>query len=674
MEAMINKSVLFVLLWTFLSGFGSTNANPILEKYSTLSSKKNNEQTPNTTQLSPLSYSRYANQSYPTNVYWGDTHLHTNLSLDAYSDGNKKLGPEEAYRFAKGEAVIANNGMKARLHKPLDFLVVADHASNMGVMNGLEAKDPTLLTTEVGKRWLKNLNELADLAKTDPLKYKKLSRQFMLRGFGKDVVGSAAYEHSVWKKVTELADKYNDPGQFTTLIGFEWTPIEFNLHRVVIFKDNADKVQYVRPFSQYDSKDPEDLWIYLESYQTQTGGEVLAIPHNGNLSSGVMFALEDAKGNPLSTQYAKSRSRWEPLFEVTQIKGDSETHPVISPNDQFADYETWSSKVLTLKEIEDYRSEHNYNGYKNWYDTRIRNERNPDWMRTYEYVRSALKLGLDQQAKLGANPFKIGMIGSTDSHTSLSTADDNNFWGKLSWFEPNKHRITDPYPSALGRDVSAAGYAAVWATENTRQAIFDAMKRKETYATTGPRMTVRFFGGWDYQKDDALKPDLARIGYRKGVPMGGDLTSAPQGQSPNFLIRAVKDPDGANLDRVQVIKGWHDKKGELHEKIYNVALSDGRQENWRGKVKPVGNTVDIKEASYTNTIGDPELAVVWTDPDFNQDELAFYYVRVLEIPTPRWTAYDAKFFGLKALPKEVPMVTQERAYTSPIWFSPSVRQ
>ena len=413
------------------------------------------------------------------------------------------------------------------------------------------------------------------------------------------------------------------------------------------------------PFSRFDSDDPEDLWRYLEQYEKQTGGQVLAIPHNGNVSNGGMFALVDFEGRPLIRDYALMRSRWEPLVEVTQIKGDGETHPILSPNDEFADYETWNA----------------------WGGRTYEGIKTEGWERrkASEYARSALKLGLGQQAKLGINPFKFGMIGSTDSHTSFATADENNFFGKMSEAEPHVKRVLDPlvklesYRSVLNWETAASGYAAVWAQENTRESLFAAMKRKEVYASTGPRMVVRFFGGWNYDATDALKSDLANIGYTKGVPMGGDLSNGPKGMSPNFLIRAVRDPDGANLDRVQVIKGWRAESGELNEKVYDVALSDNRKIRRNGKVRPVGSTVDIQDASYTNSIGDPELVVVWTDPDFKPDELAFYYVRVLEIPTPRWTAYDAKFFSLKELPEEIPMVTQERAYTSPIWYSPSVR-
>ena len=496
-------------------------------------------------------------------------------------------------------------------------------------------------------------------------------------------VGGRAFLSSVWNEITENADQHNDPGQFTAFIGYEWSSLEFNLHRVVIFDGDAKQTRALLPFTQFDSNRPEDFWAHLARYERDTRGNVIAIPHNGNLSQGHMFMLEDSKGQPFSKTYAETRNRWEPLYEVTQIKGDSEARPNLSPLDTFADYERVSVDVVHSEFPEDYKRKKFLTDYDSWVKKKMA-KADVSWNYQYGYARPALKLGLQQQAKLGVNPFKFGMIGSTDSHTSLATADEDNFWGKLSRIEPYPNRIlgswggpgteTDPesktFYSRAWR-LSAAGYAAVWAEENTRESLFAAMKRKEVYASTGPRITVRFFGGWDYQPDDALKPDLARIGYEKGVPMGGDLTSRPDTQSPTFLIRAVKDPDGANLDRVQVIKGWHDKKGELYEKIYDVALSDDRKVNWRGEVKPVGNTVDIPDASYTNTIGDPELAVVWQDPDFDKDDLAFYYVRVLEIPTPRWTAFDAKFFGVENIPEEVPMITQERAYTSPIWYSPT---
>ena len=629
-------------------------------------------------------YSPYVNQSNPTNVYWGDTHLHTNLSFDAYILGNRNLGPEEAYRFARGEAVTASNGMKAKLRRPLDFLVIADHASNAGVMLELEESNSTLLKSPVAQQWALTLQKINKLADVDPKKSASLSMNFFDAGF-KHTVGDSQFRHSVWKKNTMTADRYNLPGKFTAFIGYEWTEVIYALHRVVIFKDGADKTAQVIPFSQYDSGDPEELWAYLGDYENRTGGEVLAIPHQGHSSGGFMFALENAAGDPISLDYAKTRSRWEPLYEVTQTRGDSEAHPLVSPTDEFADFETVpfgdfneGSRAMV------WRKELNLNYYESWLaKSKAMRQKNPSVMRQFEYARPALKLGIQQQAKLGVNPFKFGMIGSTDSHTGLSAVAEDNFWGKAS-FEPSPNRMMGKgtegkvdrkaLPTNLmapWRMNNAAGYAAVWATENTRESLFAAMKRKEVYASTGPRMAVRFFGGWDYQDEDAFSPNLAQIGYEKGVPMGGDLTNAPKNKSPRFLIQAIKDPDGANLDRVQVIKGWHDKQGELHEKIYNVALSDGRLTNHDSNVKPVGNTVDIPSASYTNTIGDPELSVVWQDPDFNSNELAFYYARVLEIPTPRWTAYDAKFFGLKDIPEEVPMVTQERVYTSPVWYTPA---
>ena len=452
--------------------------------------------------------------------------------------------------------------------------------------------------------------------------------------------------------MTSSADTYNDPGRFTAFIGYEWTtmPKGDNLHRVVVFKDGADKAGQVVPFSAFDSEDPEDLWTYLGGYEKNTGGEVMAIAHNGNVSNGLMFSDKTVEGKPLSQAYAKTRSRWEPLYEVTQMKGDGEAHPYLSPDDEFADYETWDKGNL---------------------DGTSAKKKS---MLKYEYGRSALKLGLKHEANLGVNPFKFGLIGSTDAHTALATSEENNQWGKLTSKEPNNHRAETPIiPSKTpglttwGFEQAASGYAAVWAKENTREALFEAMQRRETYATTGPRMTVRFFGGWDYTSDDVHRPSFADIGYAKGVPMGGDLSNAPKGKAPSFIVQAAKDPDGANLDRVQVVKGWLDSQGTTHEKVYDVALADGR--NPGAKAASIGSTVDVENATYTNTIGDVELATVWSDPDFDAGQRAFYYVRVIEIPTPRWTAYDKKFFS-NEMPEGTEMVTQERAYTSPIWYTP----
>ena len=595
---------------------------------------------------------------YPDNVFWGDTHVHTSLSVDGNMSGNKTLGPDAAYRFAKGETVTAHNGMPVKLARPLDFIVIADHALSLGFMNSLEAGDSALRKTLAGsalyQQWQSlnyNPNQESDLEALIDFKFTKI---FPLFDASLKTLWKESDLQGVWRRYVDTADQHNDPGGFTALIGYEWTSpgdasaIDLftmgNLHRVVVFKDGGDNVRTIRPFSTQDSANPEDLWHFMEGYERDTGGEVIAIPHNGNLSRGAMFALKDFKGQPLNADYAKARMRWEPLYEVTQMKGDSETHPILSPNDPFADFETWHS----------------------WFGRDLEAVRKLGWIdeKKSEYARSALKRGLKLQSQLSANPFKFGMIGSTDSHTSLATADDNNYWGKVTSQEPNTTRFFKENRYA------ANGYAGVWATENTREALFAAMKRKEVYASTGPRINVRFFGGWDYHKQDAASPDMAKIGYKRGVPMGSDLASAPVGAAPSFLIRAVKDPDSANLDRVQVIKGWLDVEGNLNEKIYNVALSDNRKPNSQGEIPPVGNTVNIADASYTNTIGDTELSTVWVDPDFDPAEYAFYYLRVLEIPTPRWTAYDAKYFQFKKIPAEVPMVTQERAYSSPIWYSP----
>ena len=610
----------------------------------------------------PTSYSPQASRDFPTQVLWGDTHLHTNMSVDAYGVGNRRLSPDHAYRVAKGEAVTTHGGMKAQLRRPLDFLVVADHSENLGVLPRIQAEDPLIMKTEIGKRWAQllkenpiNVREVLNADSPEPRAKAFRSTRgasgqaaaFYWRAWSRDAVRDVPFRQSVWEQVCNTAEKHNDPGNFTAFIGYEYTPPtqhprSANFHRIVIFEDGPDTAGKVLPFSYIDSPDIENLWTYLQDYENRIGGKVLAIPHNGNLSSGMMFMLEDYDGNPFTTEYAQARARWEPLYEVTQYKGDAETHPLLSPTDEFADFETWNGPSFKRTPLE----------------KRLNQKRN-------EYARAALKTGLDQQVKLGVNPFKFGMIGSTDSHTSLPTAAEDNVWGKNAMKEPSPYRIFDSW------HFSASGYAAVWAKENTRESIFAAMRRKEVYASTGPRITVRFFGGWGYEEQDAFSPDVARVGYAGGVPMGGDLTHAAAGAVPRFIIRAVKDPDGANLDRVQVIKGWRSADGELHEKVYDVSVSDGREiPKDSGKVVPIGSTVDVENATYLNTIGDPELAVVWIDPDFDPTELAFYYVRVIEIPKPRWTAYDKKFFKLKDVPNNIPMTVQDRAYTSPIWYTP----
>jgi hypothetical protein len=593
------------------------------------------------------SYSPYAGSEQPRNVYFGDTHLHTTYSPDAGLTGNVKLTPADAYKFARGDEVEANNGMIAKLNRPLDFLVVSDHAEYMGIVPLIRESDPQLMKNEWGKRW-------HDMYKAGPDKALEAALEIVSGSIatGEIRIKDDKITRTVWDIMTSSADTYNDPGKFTAFIGYEWTtmPKGDNLHRVVIFKDGGDKAGQVVPFSAFDSEDPEDLWTFLDGYEKKTGGKIMAIAHNGNVSNGLMFSDKTVEGKPLSQAYAKMRSRWEPLYEVTQMKGDGEAHPYLSPDDEFADYETWDKGNL---------------------DGTSPKKKS---MLKYEYGRSALKLGLKHEANIGVNPFKFGLIGSTDAHTSLATSEENNQWGKLTSKEPNNHRAKTPIiPSKTpglttwGFEQAASGYAAIWAKENTREALFEAMQRRETYATTGPRMTVRFFGGWDYVSNDVHRPNFADIGYAKGVPMGGDLSKAPKGKAPSFLVQAAKDPDGANLDRVQVVKGWLDSSGKTHEKVYDVALADGRKPG--AKAASIGSTVDVESATYANTIGDPELATVWSDPDFDPKQRAFYYVRVIEIPTPRWTAFDKKFFK-NDMPKGTKMVTRERAYSSPIWYTP----
>ena len=610
------------------------------------------------TAIAADNYSPPVDRTHPDQVYWGDTHVHTNLSADAVF----RLGPDAAYRFARGQEVTSSTGQPVRLRRPLDFIVVADHGNNMGAQITRERvkREPDFAKSKIGRLW--NLAQQA-LLDTPGVDTERLLKGSLHPGNRRDLaVRHPGFRRSIWEHTIELAERHNTPGRFTTFLGYEWTSSLSAMHRVVVFRDGADRVQRVLPFTSWDSPVPRELWRYLEKYEQDTGGSVIAIPHNSNLTFGQMFGLPDPEDpeehKPFTRDYAELRMRWEPIVEATQIKGDSETHPYLSPDDEFADFETWNGWGGRV------------NGGKIWTGNNVRIR--PNELIAGEYVRSAFKRGLGLLASTGANPFKFGLIGSSDSHTALSAVAEDNFFGGTRASEPSAGRMLGAF-GIINWEISAAGLAAVWARENTREAIFDAMRRKEVYATTGPRMRVRFFGGWDFRADDATASDLANVGYSKGVPMGGDLVAPPGGKSPSFLIQAVKDPDGAHLDRIQVIKGWRDGAGELHEKVFNVAVSDGRRISRGGSVRPVGNTVDIDDASYRNSIGDPELVTVWTDPQFDESQHAFYYVRVLEIPTPRWTAYDAKFYGLTNLPENIPMVTQERAYTSPIWYTADYR-
>ncbi len=592
-------------------------------------------------------YSPYADEPPVSRLLWGDTHLHTSASTDAAARGNT-LNAEQAYRFARGETVSSSTGLRARLSRPLDFLVVADHSDGMGFFDLLKAGSPAVMNEALGRRWHQLLKEGRGL---------EVSREVV----GTFAQGKMPWKTNdpelrapVWDANLAAAEAFNEPGVFSALIGYEWTSMikGDNLHRVVVLRDGAETARKALPYTLADSADPEDLWAYLDRYQQDTGGQALAIPHNPNLSNGRMFVDVTLDGEAFDEDYARRRAHWEPLVEISQIKGDSEAHPFLSPNDEFADFESWDKSNLDLSAA-----------------------KTQDMLK-YEYVREALKRGLVLEQRLGVNPFQMGIIASTDAHTSLSTAEENNYFGKHPHLEPSPDRASaiynrnEPATEIIGWEQVASGYAAVWAAENTREAIFDAMRRKEVYGTTGPRMTVRFFGGWDFSEEDAQVPDLARRGYRSGVPMGATLTESPQpGLAPGFLVAAERDPLGANLDRIQVVKGWLDKDGEMREKIYNVAWSDGRQLQPDGRLPPVGNTVNIEQASWHNSIGSPTLAAVWRDPDFRPEERAFYYLRVLQIPTPRWPDYDAAHYGTD-IPEASPRVLQERAYTSPIWYRP----
>jgi hypothetical protein len=594
-------------------------------------------------------YSPYADRGFPTRPMWGDTHLHTANSPDAFAFGNR-LGPEDAYRFARGETVTSATGQRVQLSRPLDFLVVADHGVAMGAMMELYKGNPMLMNDPRLKRWHLMMNE-------SPEQGVKAAGEVISAGSQGDIpqdMLNPKIARSIWNAYTETAEQFNDPGRFTALIGYEWTSLikGNNLHRVLIFRGDKSDADQILPFTFADSPDPEKLWEFMAAYEEKTGDYVLAIPHNGNLSNGMMFMPEKISGKPIDRAYAETRARWEPVYEVTQIKGDGEAHPFLSPNDEFAGYELWDKGNLDMSQTK------------------------TDDMLKYEYAREALKEGLKHQVKLGVNPFKYGLVGSTDSHTSLATAAEENFFGKHTGKEPGDHRwgkpvLATPAGNIIGWEQVSSGLAAAWAAENTREAIWDAFNRREVYATTGSRIMVRFWGGWDFVPSDATSRLPAEVGYTKGVPMGGDIWKALAGKAPTFLVAALKDHYSGNLDRIQIIKGWVDKDGNTYEKVYNVVWGDAesRKPDQNGKLPPVGNTVDVKNATWTNTIGDPELITVWKDPDFDPELHAFYYARVIEIPTPRWTAYDAKRYGVEMDP-EVPMITQERAYTSPIWYTP----
>ncbi len=475
------RAVVVVILSLLLASLGA----PVLSQEGTPTAQDEHAFKPQKT------YSPYAGRNYPTRVYWGDTHLHTGASMDAGAFG-ARLGPEEAFRFARGEEVTAANGMQVKLSRPLDFLVVADHSDNMGFFPKLLAGDPEFLADPTGKRWY----EMIQQGGAEAVKVaSEVIDTFSKGGFPPALAslpGTPAYR-SAWERDIKAAETYNEPGRFTAFIGYEWTSNTGgnNLHRVVILRDGGDKARQIEPYTTIrpvGSDDPKDLWKVLQAYEDKTGGNILAIAHNGNLSNGIMFPeIDSFTGKPLTKEYAQTRARWEPIYEATQMKGDGESHPYLSPNDELAGYELWDKFNLNMS---------------------VPKEKG---MLQYEYARTALQVGLQLEAKLGTNPYKFGMIGSTDSHTGLSTADEDNFFGKHAGVEPGPHRMEHAV-GCFGTNCitswsqAASGYAAVWARENTREAIFDAMERKESYATTGPRMVVRFFGGWDFTAADAQTP------------------------------------------------------------------------------------------------------------------------------------------------------------------------
>lgn len=601
-------------------------------------------------------YSPNAERGFPEKVLFGDTHVHSALSADA-GGGGTTLMPRDMYRFARGEQVQSNTGQPVKLPRPFDFYMLTEHTDGMGVITDIINGAPNIMADADGKRFHEAFAQGGDAAKQASIELIAKFSQGKLSEALLYQPGSAGYDNT-WRDLVDAAEQFNEPHVFTAMIAYEWTSLEAgdNLHRNVIFRDGPERALQVVPFltsPPAGSTDPRELWKWMQNYEDTTGGDVLAIPHNPNLSNGRMFTPNDTfrNGEAFDEEYLKTRANWERLLEIQQTKGDSEAHPQLSPTDEFADYETWD-----------------------WANLDVSARKTPE-MLPYEYARSILKEGLRFEAEQGVNPFKLGFVGGSDIHTGLTTQDDNNFFGAFTWMEPSSERAGRVAKGNVNLGISYKGWqyatpgpTAVWATQNTRAGIFDAMERREVYSTTGPRITVRFFGG-AFAADDIKHRDLARIGYTKGVPMGSDLIAPATGSAPSFLVYALRDPIGANLDRIQIIKGWVDADGVTQEQVFDVVWAGERQPGADGKLPPVGNTVDLEIPSWTNDIGRAELGAVWTDPQFEPDQHAFYYARVIEIPTPRWTAYDAVRFGIE-MDSDVKMITQERAYTSPIWYTP----
>ena len=599
-----------------------------------------------------------------TTLLWGDTHLHTNNSFDAFLNGNKSVTPSDAYRFAKGEPVIhAYNRTRVQIQTPLDFLVVSDHAEFLGgikdiYFDGIGIEDPGLIERLVVWYREREIREAIDSGQGQAFFNNILPKPGNPReaaknwadNLGDPVPGAGISARNAWHALLDTADQHNTPGKFTAFAGWEWSsqPGGANLHRVVVTNADATSGRTFMPFASTDSPYPEDLWAWLERTEKETNKDTdanvrfLSIPHNPNVSKGVMFDTKTLRGNVIDSDYASQRQRYEPVVETTQIKGDSETHELLSPDDEFAKFETYAHYLSVANE--DYV------------------------VRKGDYVRSALKSGLGIEQDIGVNPFKVGMIGSTDSHTGLSTAEEPNFWGKFATDSIPENKNSSALGGAAGWTMSASGLAAVWAVENTREAILDAMFRREVYATTGTRIRVRFFGGWAFQASHL--DDIAGHGYDHGVPMGGTLTRTSDASgAPQFLIFAAKDPMSAGLDRVQMVKGWIDESGETFEQVTDVVWSGERQLT-NGKLPPLPDTVSRTTGKPALDAGKATLSALWTDPDFQEGQFAFYYVRVLEAPTARHSLMDRIALG-KENADDYPDVIQERAYTSPIWYSPN---
>ena len=577
-------------------------------------------------------------------LYWGDTHIHTNYSSDAFLFGTIMASPDDAYRFAKGEVMVyPPTGEKIQIKRPLDFLVVTDHAEGLGTMLKARNQDPLLMSTEAGRRLAKIVEGKPGI----PM-FLKWLRAKNLGETGLTEIDTGKVMQSIWTEHNQFADDHNEPGQFSAFIGWEWTSTlgGNNLHRVLFTPQGADVANQFLPYSATHSPNPEDLWNWLEETTKKHGVDLVSIPHNSNISGGLMFPDDkDSKGNQIDVSYAKTRAKWEPIVEMTQIKGTSEGHPALSPNDEFVNFELWDILLKTS------------GGDKA--------ERAP--AKRADFIRYALQDGLKLEESLGVNPYKFGLIGSSDTHTALSSVDEDNFTGKNlidgGAADKSKPWIND----VLHIDFSSSGYAAVWAESNTRRDIYDAFIRKEVYGTTGSRIQLRVFGGWDFEQKDVEQSNFVDIGYQKGVPMGSDLNNTSS-NNIRLMIHAAKDPEGGNLDRIQVVKSWLDGN-QPQEKIYNVAWAGDRALDQKGLLSPIGNTVDLKKSTYTNTIGSKELAVVWEDPDFNAAQKAVYYVRVLEIPTPRFSTYASAKLGQDPWTEKEPII-QERAYSSPIWYTP----